>query len=366
MIKYSIIIPFHSNINLFSICIDNLLKILDFFESEIIIVDNNANGSQLNGNLKLNTHCKIISREENLMYPRAINLGAAEANGKYLVFCDADTCATNNFHIYLTKALEVEGVGYSSAKLVNMYTNLLQEFGITSSYYNFPHPFCGRPINFKLLQNNHYPLAACAACSAIERTLFYDVGCFDEKLVHSYSDIDLCLRLLKKGYKTACITDAIVYHCGSSTTGSGMGANLKEDTKGIFMSKHPQIPIQINKYIDYACDYFLSINKLYNREYFILDCSTIGNPELYLNKVIDNLNIIETARYRHPYSQRDADHIDFLNFIPCSVRNYKIPILYFVDSFLAFRGNCLWKVCREDFCDIVVDRHANIELLCNI
>ena len=60
MIKYSIIIPFHSNINLFSICIDNLLKILDFFESEIIIVDNNADGSQLNDNLKLNSHCKII------------------------------------------------------------------------------------------------------------------------------------------------------------------------------------------------------------------------------------------------------------------------------------------------------------------
>ena len=82
MIKYSIIIPFHSNLNLFTICISNLIKIIDFSESEIIIVDNNAEGPQISRSLKLNSrHCKIISKAENLMYPRAINLGASEAQG---------------------------------------------------------------------------------------------------------------------------------------------------------------------------------------------------------------------------------------------------------------------------------------------
>lgn len=366
MIKYSVIIPFHSNINLFTICINKLLKLLDFSESEIIIIDNNTEGTQIDTNFNFNKYCKIITKKENLMYPRAINLGAAEANGEYLIFCDADTCATGNFHQSLTKALEDDSVGYSSAKLVNMYTNALQEFGITSSYYNFPHPFYGRQLDFKLLQNDHYPLAACAACSSIKRSLFYDIGGFDEKLLHSYSDIDLCLRLLEKGYKTICVTDAIVYHCGSSTIGSGMSTNLKEDTKSIFAAKHPNIPIKINKYIDYACDYFLSMNKLHNKDYFVLDCSTIGNPELYFNRVIENLNISVTAKHRRPYIKRDASQIDFLNFIPYTIRNYKVSILYFVDSFLAFKGNSLWKACRADFNDIVIDRHANVELLSNI
>ena len=108
------------------------------------------------------------------------------------------------------------------------------------------------------------------------------------------------------------------------------------------------------------------MNKLHNRDYFIMDCSTIGNPELYIDRVIRNLNIAETLRYRHPYPQRDATHIDFLNFISHIIRNYKVPILYFVDSFLSFRENCLWKSCRTNFDDIVVDRHANVELLRNI
>lgn len=366
MIKYSIIVPFHSNLNLLTICINALYKVLDFSESEIIIIDNNSERSQLDSELEIKKNCKIISKTENLMYPRAINLGAANANGEYLIFCDADTCVTKNFHKLLAKELETDGVGYSSAKLMNMYTDALLEFGITSSYYNFPHPFCGRPIDFKLIKNNHYPLAACAACSAIKRNLFYDIGGFDEELLHSYSDIDLCLRLRQKGYKTACVADAFAYHCGASTIGSGMGNSLKEDTKGIFMSKHPDIPIQIGQYIDYACDYFLSLNKLRSKDYFIMDCSTIGNSKMYIDRTIRNLNLSETARYRRPHTQRDATKIDFLNFIPHMIRNYRIPILYFVDSFLAFKENSLWKVCRADFYDIVIDRHANIELLRNI
>lgn len=366
MIKYSVIVPFHSNTNLLTICIDSLCKTLDFSNSEIIIVDNNIDGSQIANSLKLNNHCKIITMKENLLYSRAINLGAANASGKYLIFCDADTCVSPNFYKFLTKELETDKTGYSSAKLVNMYTNTLQEFGITSSYYNFPHPFYGRPIDFELIRDNHYPLAACAACSAIKRNLFYDIGGFDKDLLHSYSDIDLCLRLMKKGYKTVCVADALAYHCGSSTTGSGMGSSLKEDTKGIFMSKHTDIPIQIGGYIDRACDYFQALNHLYNKDYFIMDCSTIGNSELYIDRVIGNLNLSETSRYRRPYMKRDAVKIDFLNFIPHIIRNYRVPILYFVDSFLAFKENALWKTCRSDFNDIVVDRHANIELLHNI
>ena len=47
MIKYSIIIPFHSNLNLLTLCVDSLLKAIDLSESEILIADNNANGSQI-------------------------------------------------------------------------------------------------------------------------------------------------------------------------------------------------------------------------------------------------------------------------------------------------------------------------------
>lgn len=366
MIKYSVIVPFHSNLNLLTLCVDSLIKTLDASESEIIIVDNNANGTQIDPKWELGKYCKIISRKSNLMYPKAINLGVKYAQGEYLIFCDADVCVAKDFHKALTKGLAAEGIGYASAKLLNMITGNILEFGITSSYYNFPHPYAGRPQGFALTQKNHYPLAACAACSAIRHDLFSNIGEFDEELVHSYSDIDLCLRLREHQYQTVCVADATAYHCGASTAGSGMGASLKEDTKGIFMAKHQHIPVQIEEYIGNACSYFLQQYQLSGGDYFILDCSTIANPDIYLNAVYANLNINEVGRYRHPASLRDASEIDLLNFIPHQIRNYRIPLLYFVDNFLSAHGNSLWKYCRKDFDDIVIDRQANMELLQNI
>lgn len=322
MIKYSVIVPFHSNLNLLTLCIDSLLKTLDPSESEIIIVDNNANGSQIDPDWKLGKHCKIVTRPWNLMYPKAINLGVEYAQGEFLIFCDADICVTNQVHKALTEELALDGIGYASAKLLNITTGNLLEFGITSSYYNFPHPYAGRPRDFALIQKNHNPLAACAACSAIKRSLFIDVGGFDEKLVHSYSDIDLCLRLRDRQYKTVCVAEAVAYHCGASTQGSGMGASLKEDTKGIFMSKHEHIPVQIGEYIHTACEHFLKQFRLTQKDYFILDCTTIANPETYLDTVISDLDVCEVGRHRCPASLRDACEIDFLNFIPYQIRIY--------------------------------------------
>lgn len=366
MIKYSVIVPFHSNLNLLTLCIDSLLKTLDISESEIIIVDNNANGSQIDPEWGLTKYCKIITRTSNLLYPKAINLGVEHARGQFLIFCDADICVTHNFHKALTAGLMEDGIGYASAKLLNIITGNLLEFGITSSYYNFPHPYAGRPKNFALIRNNHYPLAACAACSAIKRNLFIDIGGFDEELVHSYSDIDLCLRLREHQYQTICVADAMAYHCGASTYRSGMSTNLKEDTKGVFMAKHNCIPVQIDEYINDACDYFLQQNQLPSKDYFVLDCSTIANSEIYIDLVISNLNINEIDRYKRPALLRDACEIDFLNFVPYQIRNYRVPLLYFVDNFLAAHGNSLWKYCRKDFNDIIIDRQANVELLQNI
>ena len=366
MLKNSVTVPIQSDSNLLSMCISSLENSLDPSESEIIVVDNNSCGSQIPADLNIQKRCRLISIKENLMYPRAINIGAENAKGKFLIFCDADTCVTKGFEIGLTDSLKDDSVGYSSAKLLNMYTNCIQEFGIASSYYNFPHPYAGRPSDFELVSKDHSPLAGCAACSATRRELFLQIGGFDEKLVHSYSDIDLCIRLMNMKYKTVCVSNAIAYHCGSSTTGSGMSPSLKEDTKGIFTAKHPNIPVSITEYIDRACELIVREKGHLDKAYFVLDCSTIANSDLYIDRIIDNLHIDETERACIPYQQRDAVCVDYLNFIPFFIREYKVPILYFVDNFNSFKNNSLWKSCRDGRNDIVADRNANIEFMTNI
>ncbi len=203
-------------------------------------------------------------------------------------------------------------------------------------------------------------MAACSACSAIRHDIFDKIGGFDDTLLHSYSDIDLCLRLKEYGYKTICKSDAIAYHQGASTRGSGMSENLKEDTKGIFLSKNANIDADITTYLTKSCKQITQDMKILKNEYFILNLSTIGNPDLYIDFVKDYLQIKETSHINLPVLKRDTDHIHLLDHVPHIIRNYHVPIMYFVDRFTALCSNVLWKECRKQYADIVIDRNANI------
>lgn len=103
-----------------------------------------------------------------------------------------------------------------------------------------------------------------------------------------------------------------------------------------------------------------------DKHYLVLDCSTIENSDLYIDRILNNLHLEETERYKFPYKQKDATFIDYVSFIPSFIRGYMVPILFFVDSINSFKNNAQWKDCRQNYHDIVVDRNAKINFVGNI
>ena len=62
--------------------------------------------------------------------------------------------------------------------------------------------------------------AVTAACLVLERRKFDAVGGFDEAAFPvAYNDVDLCLRLARKGYRTLWTPDARLMHLESATRG---------------------------------------------------------------------------------------------------------------------------------------------------
>lgn len=362
----SVIIPFHSNDNLLAACLYSVSQAIDP-EDEIIVVANNADQSALNFNFS-DFSCKVIYRYENLMYPKAINLGAYHAKGDYLLFCDADIYAHKHALSALLQGLANNHMAaYASAKLLDFQTRRIWEFGTASSEINFPHPYRFREIDYPLCKSDRIVWGACAACSAIKKETFLQIGGFDERLVCSYSDLDLAIRLRDKlGMQTICVADSLAYHQGGSTIGSGMDSFAKEDTKGIFLSKHPNIQWNLDQYIKDSCVHFRNLYKHNCREYICVDASSIVNAQQYIDCFSSYLDIRVLGEYRFPPRNRDAQRIDLINHVHHSLRSYQVPLLYFVDSYTALGGNSLWKECRCQYDDIVIDRHANVELLANI
>ena len=61
--------------------------------------------------------------------------------------------------------------------------------------------------------------AVTAACLMARKSLFEEVGGFDEAFAIAYNDIDLCLRLRERGYLVVYTPYAVLYHHQSASRG---------------------------------------------------------------------------------------------------------------------------------------------------
>jgi Predicted glycosyltransferases len=72
-----------------------------------------------------------------------------------------------------------------------------------------------------LFDNGRYILGACGGAALYRRSLFSDIGLFDEDYFAYLEDVDIGLRAQSAGYKCYYVPTARIYHLGCGTTGSG-------------------------------------------------------------------------------------------------------------------------------------------------
>ena len=70
----------------------------------------------------------------------------------------------------------------------------------------------------QLLTINNYS-AVTAACLMCKRDVFKDVGGFEEKLSVAFNDVDLCLKIVTKGYRNIYLPHVKLYHYESKSRG---------------------------------------------------------------------------------------------------------------------------------------------------
>jgi GT2 family glycosyltransferase len=71
----------------------------------------------------------------------------------------------------------------------------------------------------RVAQINHEVFSACAAAAMYKTSALLEAGGFDEDYFCYAEDVDLGFRLRLAGYKCLLVTDAIVHHVGSASTG---------------------------------------------------------------------------------------------------------------------------------------------------
>lgn len=230
--KTTIVIPTRDRADLLSKCVHSLACATDYEDFDIILVDNGSTEPQaltLLDELRAKARYKVLRRPERFNYSKLCNDAAAESDAPVLIFLNNDTVALDAGWLKALVDLAVRpDVGAVGAMLLypaGPFRNRIQHagvalgpFGIASHTYS--KSARNEPGYRQALLSPHEVSAVTGACLAVERTKFNAIGGFDaENLPIDLNDIDLCLRLAERGWRSIWTPDAVLYHQESASRG---------------------------------------------------------------------------------------------------------------------------------------------------
>lgn len=225
----SIVIPTKDCFELIVQCVDSILENSSYPYFEVIIVDTGSTDERVHAYydklIKNDAHVRIVHWKKPFNFSGACNLGAEKSTGEYLLFLNNDTeVITPDWIQGLLEHAQRPSVGMVGAKLQFPH-GTIQHAGVVLSKRDVAfHPFYNQdPVqdifNYIYIANVRNTAAVTAACSMVSRKKFNEVGGFDTKLRVTYNDVDLCLKLLDKGYFNVYNPFVELFHYESMSVG---------------------------------------------------------------------------------------------------------------------------------------------------
>lgn len=226
--KISIIIPNKDHITDLSKCLNSILKRSTYQNYEIIIVENNSEEMETfkyyEELLKLD-NIKIITWNKPFNYSAINNFAVKHATGEYLLFLNNDTEVINSDWMEsLLEHVQRKGIGACGAKLYYP-DDLIQHGGVVlgiggvagHSHKYFSKESGGHMGRLRVIQNLS---AVTGACLMMRKEVFEEIGGFDERFFHAFNDVDLCMKIRKKGYLIVWTPYVEQYHHESKSRGN--------------------------------------------------------------------------------------------------------------------------------------------------
>ncbi len=210
----SIIIPTLNRIEKLKNCTQSIIN-NDYTDKELIIIDNGSTDGTREYLESLDTpRLKLILNPENLGLAKARNQGIVASKGNYILFVDDD----NILDIHLIKNLlaffqDVPEAGIVSPKTYYQdHPTKIWFYGANINLFTSKAKFTHANSIDRTDNINHNLEINCVHnCFMIKREVFEKAGLFDEQLFVSYTEFDLCMRVLEY-YRIYLVGNAKCFH----------------------------------------------------------------------------------------------------------------------------------------------------------
>jgi GT2 family glycosyltransferase len=229
--QITVIIPTRDRADLLAACVDSILAAKLGAADEILIIDNDSKERKTEALFcQLQTRLpnfRVLRKPQPFNFSALCNAAATDARGDFLVFLNNDTEVRSAD--WLEKMHSFAGrhdVGAVGAKLL-FPNGRIQHQGVVLGMGGVAGHFGAHaPADADGWRQGgrvpHETSAVTAACLMVEKAKFTAIGGFDaENLPIDLNDIDLCLRLAKRGWRTICDSRIELLHRESASRGGG-------------------------------------------------------------------------------------------------------------------------------------------------
>jgi GT2 family glycosyltransferase len=225
--KVSLLIPTRDGVDVLAKGIDSILDKTNYPNFEVLVLDNESEKPETFAYFEKikKRGCRIIDCPGVFNYSRINNRGSIEADGEFLAFLNNDLEVIDEHWLreMVGQACR-QDVGAVGAKLLYpngsiQHTGVLLGVGHVAAhaYRLFKNDPDEGPVHAHVLQNFS---AVTAACLVVRRSLFLEVGGFDDvDLPITNNDVDLCIKIREAGYRNIYTPRAVLFHHESATRG---------------------------------------------------------------------------------------------------------------------------------------------------
>lgn len=194
--------------------------------ADVIVIDNASSDDSISFLKENYPSIQRIEFEKNYGFAKGYNKAIELVSYEYVVLLNSDVRVTDNWLQAPFDFLE-SNLSYAACQpkiLDEKDPSKFEYAGACGGYIDFlGYPFCrGRIFDELEVDKGQYNSIkdvfwASGAALFVRRTEYIETGGLDARFFAHQEEIDLCWRLLNRGFKIACVPQSIVYHLGGAS-----------------------------------------------------------------------------------------------------------------------------------------------------
>ena len=255
--KLSVIIVHYQVKDLLRKCILSIKKYFQGFEYEVIVADNNSPNPEWKSLISEFPDVRFLSLEENLGFSKANNLAVTHAKGEYVYILNPDTEIEGDYFKEILDFADSQFVfGALGLRMHNAKGEFLPESkrsvpALINSFEKLFTPFNSNSKNYYRNDIGEFDIAEVdimtGANLLMKKSVYAQVGGFDEQYFMYGEDIDLCYTIRRSGFRNFYYGKySILHYKGESTVKDEVYLGRFYDAMAIFIGKYykKQKPLQ--------------------------------------------------------------------------------------------------------------------------